>query len=398
MTIQWLILLVQKQDQQGASLYPTGISGYSFCIPDLVGKLDRFDGGNFIRWQCKMHILLTTLNIVYVLTDARPEENENETLQDTRKRKKWENDDYVCRGCILNGMSDSLFDTYVHESTAKELWDKLETRYMNENATSKKFQVTRWNNYKMIDNKSVMEQFREIEKLLTSFKQYDMKMDESIVVSSIIDKLPHAWKDFKRTLKHKKEDISLENLANSLRLEEQYRVENEKEQKLQVSDVHVLEEGTSSKPKKPFKKKEYSVKQNQKFKKQKDACFHCGKTGHFQRECYFLKKKRNAPALSHEKFIAVISEINLMEDDTAWWIDSCATKHVCKDKSIFKTLKLEPKGSVLYVGNSATVQVGKGTVDLEFNSGKVLTLTNVHYVPDIKKNLEKFMLVRACSR
>ncbi|GKU99886.1 hypothetical protein SLEP1_g12666 [Rubroshorea leprosula] len=195
-----------------------------------------------------MHILLTTLNIVYVLTDARPEENENETLQDTRKRKKWENDDYVCRGCILNG--------------------------------------------------------------------------------------------------------------------------------------------TSSKPKKPFKKKEYSVKQNQKFKKQKGACFHCGKTRHFQRECYFLKKKRKAPALAHEKFIAVISEINLMEDDTAWWIDSGATKHVCKDKSLFKTLKLEPEGNVLYVGNSAAVQVkGKGTVDLEFTSGKVLTLTDVHYVPDIRKNL-----------
>ncbi|GKV35098.1 hypothetical protein SLEP1_g43411 [Rubroshorea leprosula] len=211
-------------------------------------KLDCFDGGNFIRWQRKMHIFLTTLNIGYVLTDARPEENENETLQDTRKRKrkKWENNDYVCRGCILNGMSDSLFDTYVHESTAKELWDKLEARYMNEDATSKKFLVTRWNNYKMIDNKSVMEQFREIEKLLNSFKQYDMKMDESIVVSSIIDKLSHAWKDFKRTLKHKKEDISLENLANSLRLEEQNRVENEKELKVQVSDVHVLEEGTSS--------------------------------------------------------------------------------------------------------------------------------------------------------
>ncbi|GKV26790.1 hypothetical protein SLEP1_g36025 [Rubroshorea leprosula] len=52
-------------------------------------KLDHFlMGGNFIRWQRKMHILLTTLNIVYVLTDARPEENEN--------------DDYVYMGCILN--------------------------------------------------------------------------------------------------------------------------------------------------------------------------------------------------------------------------------------------------------------------------------------------------------
>ena len=276
-------------------------------------KLDRFDGGNFVRWQKKMHILLITLKIIYVLSDPRPEEKEEETAQETRKRQKWDKDDYVCRGYILNGMSDFLFDTYVPISTAKELWEKLEARYMNEDATSKKFLVTRWNNFKMIDNKSVMEQFRDIEKLLNHFKQYDMKMDNTIVVSSIIDKLPPSWKDFKRTLKHKKEDISLEDLANSLRLEEEYRLENEKEQKLQVSNVHVLEEGNSSKskPNKSFKNKKESLSvQGQNFKKKKGPCYYCGKPGHNKKECYFLKKKKNAPGVSNERFVAMLSEIH----------------------------------------------------------------------------------------
>ncbi|OMO96529.1 hypothetical protein COLO4_15218 [Corchorus olitorius] len=35
-------------------------------------ELDRFDGGNFRRWQKKMHFLLSILNIVYVLTTPRP--------------------------------------------------------------------------------------------------------------------------------------------------------------------------------------------------------------------------------------------------------------------------------------------------------------------------------------
>ena len=49
-------------------------------------------------------------------------------------------------------------------------------------------------------------------------------MDETIVVSSIIDKLPPSWKDFKRSLKHKKEEITLDNLANDLRVEEEFRI------------------------------------------------------------------------------------------------------------------------------------------------------------------------------
>ena len=84
-------------------------------------KLDKFEGQDFRRWQKKMHFLLTTLNVVYVLSTPMPVFMEDETLDQTRKRSKWENDDYICRGHILNGMSDSLFDIYQNVESAKEL-------------------------------------------------------------------------------------------------------------------------------------------------------------------------------------------------------------------------------------------------------------------------------------
>jgi len=40
--------------------------------------------------------------------------------------------------------------------------------------------------------------------------------DETITIFNIINKLPTSWKDFKHGLKHAKEDLSLEELANSL--------------------------------------------------------------------------------------------------------------------------------------------------------------------------------------
>ena len=78
---------------------------------DIV-KLDRFDGGSFKRWQKKMQFLLATLKVSYVLTNPYPEESENETLTASRDRLKFENDDFICRGHILNAMSDPLFDVY----------------------------------------------------------------------------------------------------------------------------------------------------------------------------------------------------------------------------------------------------------------------------------------------
>ncbi|GJY72972.1 zinc finger, CCHC-type containing protein [Tanacetum coccineum] len=87
----------------------------------------------------KMHFLLTTLKVVYVLTTPMPKLLEDATVEAIRIRAKWENDDYICRGHILNGMSDSLFDVYTNVESAKELWDSLESKYMAEDSSSKKF-------------------------------------------------------------------------------------------------------------------------------------------------------------------------------------------------------------------------------------------------------------------
>ncbi|XP_010521498.1 PREDICTED: uncharacterized protein LOC104800401 [Tarenaya hassleriana] len=185
-------------------------------------KLEKFEGVAFRRWQKKMKFLLTTLHVVYVISTPRPEENEEEKLAQARTRNKWDNDNYVCCGHILNGMSDALFDVYQNIETAKELWSKLEEKYMSEDASSKRFLVSEFNAYKMVDVRPVMEQFHELQRILSSFTQHELKMDETIMVSSIVDKLPPSWKDVKRSLKHRKEDMTLEQLGSHLRIEENF--------------------------------------------------------------------------------------------------------------------------------------------------------------------------------
>ncbi|GJX20941.1 zinc finger, CCHC-type containing protein [Tanacetum coccineum] len=96
---------------------------------------------------------------------------------------------------------------------------------MVEDASSKKFLVSNFNNYKMVDSRSVMEQYHELLQILGQFTQHGLNMNESIYVSSIIDKLPPSWKDFKHTLKHSKDELSLVKLGNHFRIEETLRAE-----------------------------------------------------------------------------------------------------------------------------------------------------------------------------
>jgi len=83
---------------------------------------------------------------------------------------------------------------------------------MKEDVKGKKFLVGYFNGYIMRDDRTMMQQFNEPERIFDHFEIHQMNIDKSIMVLSIIDKLPPSWKDFKYSLKHKKEDLSLEEL------------------------------------------------------------------------------------------------------------------------------------------------------------------------------------------
>nr|GFA32739.1 hypothetical protein [Tanacetum cinerariifolium] len=75
-------------------------------------------------------------------------------------------------------------------------------------------------------------------------------------------------------------------------------------------------------------------------------------------------------------------------NNSGWWVDTRATRHVCADKSMFHSFRAVDNEENLYMGNSATADI-KGEVDviLKMTFEKELKLTNVLYVLEIYKNL-----------
>ena len=85
----------------------------SFLNPSV--HLDRFDGTNFTRWKGKLFFLLTVLKVAYVVDPKlepfpEPREDDTEVVKAARKRR--EDDELICRGHILNTLSDRLYDLY----------------------------------------------------------------------------------------------------------------------------------------------------------------------------------------------------------------------------------------------------------------------------------------------
>nr|GEY30663.1 zinc finger, CCHC-type [Tanacetum cinerariifolium] len=86
------------------------------------------------------------------------------------------------------------------------------------------------------------------------------------------------------------------------------------------------------------------------------------------------------------------------DDEVAWWVDSGATSHVCKDLCWFQVCKSIEDESFVKMRNIATGPIkGIGHVLLTFTYGKPLCLDNVLYVPGIRKNLVSKIVLNKCG-
>ena len=120
----------------------------------------------------------------------------------------------------MNGLADYLYKAYVDQKTTKELWESLDQKYKTEDVGAKKFVVGHFLDYKMMDSKTLNSQVQELQVILYKIHVGGMMLSETFQMVAIIEKLPSAWKDFKNYLKHKRNEMSVEDFIVRLRIEE----------------------------------------------------------------------------------------------------------------------------------------------------------------------------------
>jgi hypothetical protein len=76
----------------------------------------------------------------------------------------------------------------------------------------------------MVNNHSVVEQAHdEVHCIVRDLELLKCALPDKFVVGSIVAKLPSSWSNFATTLKHRRHEISVENLIGSLDVEEKAR-------------------------------------------------------------------------------------------------------------------------------------------------------------------------------
>nr|GFC09994.1 zinc finger, CCHC-type [Tanacetum cinerariifolium] len=201
--------------------------------------------------------------------------------------------------------------------------DTLEAKYMVEDASSKKFLVSNFINYKMTDSRLVLEQYNKLLEML-------------------------------------EREINSIELGNHLRIEESLKVHDSDKPKSKnvtgPSVVNMVEHNNSSRYNDHKGKHKHNDNRANPNKKPKVTCWKCGKYRHFKR----ITRLVDSGATVH------------VCKDKCWF----NTYESLNDGSI-----------ILMRNKSTALVHGRGYVDLKISSGKVVSLLNVLHVPNIRKNL-----------
>jgi hypothetical protein len=194
---------------------------------------------------------------------------------------------------------ENLIDFYLTTAFDKELWDALETKYGVSDAGSELYVMEQLCDYKMVDDRSIVEQAYEIQSLAKELKGFKCELLDKFVVGCIIAKLPPTWMNFATSLKHKRKEFSIADLIGSLDVKEKARAKDTCGKRVVgTSSANVVQKNNSNKShnKKKKNKQENPTKTKQTTnckKKNKGNCFVYGDPGHFASECENRKWKGN---------------------------------------------------------------------------------------------------------
>ncbi|CAO2150358.1 unnamed protein product [Urochloa humidicola] len=180
-------------------------------------KPEKFTGVNFKRWIAKVRLWFNGMGI----WDTRNGKPQGELTAEEQKKYTDANNLFV--GCLISVISDRLVDVYIDMTDAKALWDALSARYDAADAGSELYLMENFHDYKMVNNCSVVEQAHEVQCIVKDLELLKIQIPDRFVAGCMIAKLPSSWRNFATTLKHRREEISVENLIASLDVEEKAR-------------------------------------------------------------------------------------------------------------------------------------------------------------------------------
>ncbi len=288
---------------------------------------NKLTGNNFLDWLRNLRIVLKAERLAYVLDEAFPEPLPEDASEDqVLAYKKRVGDDELATCIMLASMSSELqkqheaMDAYTIIYHLRELFD--------EQARTERFDISRsLFRSKMQEGTSVVQHALKMNGYIERLAALGFTMDHELSIDLILQSLPDSYSQFIMNYQMNQISSTIPELINLLKTAEP----SIKKDKQTVMLVDSSKKKSSSKKIKPIAAKGGVKKKAKAAEKaaSKGTCFHCGKNGHWKRNCkaYLesLKKQKASDAGATSGMFVI--EINTVSNKT-WVLDTRCGSHI----------------------------------------------------------------------
>jgi hypothetical protein len=121
------------------------------------------------------------------------------------EESKFSEADNLLKLSLISVIDESMVPLYMDMPTGKDMWDALQAKFGVPDAGSELYIMEQFYDYKMVDDRSVVEQAHEIQMLAKELENNNCVLPDKFVAGGIIAKLPPTWRDFATSLKHRRQ-------------------------------------------------------------------------------------------------------------------------------------------------------------------------------------------------
>ncbi|XP_021315206.1 uncharacterized protein LOC110434804 [Sorghum bicolor] len=151
-----------------------------------------------------------------------------------KEESKFSEADNLLKLSLISVIDEGMVPLYMDMPTGKDMWDALQAKFGVPDAGSELYLMEQFYDYKMVDDRSVVEQAHEIQMLAKELENNKCVLPDKFVAGDIIAKLPPTWRDFVTSLKHRRQEFIVTDLVASLRVEENARAKDTRDKKVQT--------------------------------------------------------------------------------------------------------------------------------------------------------------------
>ncbi|XP_038889301.1 uncharacterized protein LOC120079211 [Benincasa hispida] len=175
-------------------------------------EIEKFDGKtNFDLWKAKIKTVLGQQKALLAITNPA---KYPETLTDTEKKTIEVN----AYGTIVLNVIDSVLRQIVDQTTAYDLYNKLNETYLNKDLSNKALLREIFFIYKMNVVKFLTENLNESKRLSSEFRSIRDNIGEENEAFILLNSLPDSFKDVKTVMKYDRERITIEAIISAIRV------------------------------------------------------------------------------------------------------------------------------------------------------------------------------------